>query len=198
MWTCSAMVFVMSVLRVTVIRLRETPKYLLGEGKDELLVQNFHKMAEKYGRPCSITVEELTACGVVASAHGKSRTSLQEIAIHFRGLFATKKIGLSTVLIWISWTLIGLAYPLFYVFLYSYLKSRGADVGEKTAYEYWRNYAITNLCGIFGPILAGHLCNIRFLGRRYTMVIGALMTSELLIFQASVSLECFFGTLTSI
>lgn len=31
---------------------------------------------------------------------------------------------------------------------------------------------------VFGPILAGHLCNWKFLGRRYTMVIGALVTSE--------------------
>jgi MFS family permease len=28
--------------------------------------------------------------------------------------------------------------------------------------------------GIFGPILAGYLCNIRVLGRKWTMVIGAL------------------------
>lgn len=149
MYTCSSMVFVMSVLRVTVIRLRETPKYLLGEGKDELLVQNFHAMASKYNRPCSITLEELTACGVVGSAHGKSKASFGELAIHFRGLFATRMIGLSTCLIWLSWTLIGLAYPLFYVFLSSYLKARGGDdLNPATPYETWRNYALVNVAGM--------------------------------------------------
>jgi hypothetical protein len=33
---------------------------------------------------------------------------------------------------------------------------------------------ITNTVGIFGPVAAGFLCNWKYLGRRYTMVIGAL------------------------
>jgi len=31
---------------------------------------------------------------------------------------------------------------------------------------------------VFGPVLAGHMCNWRVLGRKYTMVIGALITSK--------------------
>jgi hypothetical protein len=147
MYTASAMVFIMSVLRVTVIRLRETPIYLLGAGKDEFLVGNFHAQAAKYNRPCTITVQELAACGVVASAHGKKRASFGELGVHLRGLFATRWIGLSTVLIWASWTLIGLAYPLFYVFLPSYLKARGADTNDTSSYDQWRNYAIINVSG---------------------------------------------------
>jgi hypothetical protein len=148
MYTSGALVFVMSIARITVIRLKETPKYLLGEGKDAELVQGFQNMAAKYNRPCSITVEMLEACGTVQSAHGKSKISVSEFTVHFRGLFATKKIGLSTVLIWLSWTLIGLAYPLFYVFLNSYLSSRGADLGDVSTFDTWRNYALVNISGI--------------------------------------------------
>ena len=148
MYTASSMVFVMSVLRVTVIRLRETPKYLLGEGKEERLVADFRALATKYNRRCTITVEELQACGVVASTHGKSRFSFSEFKVHLSGLFATKMIALSTCLIWLSWTLIGLAYPLFYVFLSSYLKTRGANFGTPSNYEIWRNYALTNVAGV--------------------------------------------------
>ncbi|PSS25022.1 hypothetical protein M430DRAFT_114392 [Amorphotheca resinae ATCC 22711] len=175
MYTSGALVFVMSVARITIIRLKETPKYLLGEGKDTQLVQDFHAMAAKYNRPCSITVEMLDACGVVQSAHGKTKFSISELTIHFRGLFATRTTGLSTVLIWLSWTLIGLAYPLFYVFLDSYLASRGANFNVST-YDTWRNYALVNISGIFGPMLAGYMANWRLLGRKYTMVIGALIT----------------------
>lgn len=107
----------MSVLRVTVIRLRETPKYLLGMGEDEKLVETLQYLATKYNRSCSLTVEKLDACGRVQSAHSKSRFSLGEAMVHLRGLFCTPKIGISTTLIWFSWALIGLAYPLFYVFL---------------------------------------------------------------------------------
>ena len=35
---------------------------------------------------------------------------------------------------------------------------------------------ITNVVGIFGPVQAGFMCNWKVLGRRYTMVIGALMS----------------------
>ena len=62
MYTSGALVFAMSVARVTVIRLKETPKYLLGEGNDAQVVEGMQAMASKYGRPCSLTVEMLDAC----------------------------------------------------------------------------------------------------------------------------------------
>lgn len=178
MYICSGLVLIMSVLRVTIIRLKETPKYLLGEGKDEEVVAGFHAMAEKYNRPCTITIEQLAACGTIKSVHGRSKLSFGEFTIHIQGLFATKAIGLSTSLLWLSWTLIGLAYPLFYVFLSSYLATRGAEFGNLSNYETWRNYALVNVVSIFGPMLAGHMANCKLLGRKYTMVIGALITSR--------------------
>lgn len=176
MYTSGVLVLMMSIARVTVIRLKETPKYLLGEGKDEQVVEGFQAMAAKYNRTCSITVEQLKACGEIQSAHSKSRFSVSELMVHFRGLFASKKIGISTCLIWISWTCIGLVYPLFYVFLPAYLKSRGAKFGNDSNFIYWRNYALANVCSIPGPMLAGYMANWKVLGRRYTMVVGALVT----------------------
>ncbi|KAF4445458.1 hypothetical protein F53441_10800 [Fusarium austroafricanum] len=174
MFTGGAIVFFLSLLRVTVIRLRETPKYLLGVGKEEELVETFQYLATKYNRPCSLTVQDLAACGTIVSAHSKNRFSLSETMIHVRGLFVTKKMSISTSSIFLSWTLIGLAYPLFYVFLPAYLANNGA-VFHRSTFEVWRNYALTNISGIPGPILAGFLCNTK-LGRKYTMVIGALAT----------------------
>jgi MFS family permease len=68
-----------------------------------------------------------------------------------------------------------LAYPLFNVFLPAYLSSRGAAFGEPSPYITWRNYTLANFSGIWGPVLAGWMCGTR-LGRKYTMVIGALVT----------------------
>lgn len=110
MYTSGALVFIMSVARITVVRLQETPKYRLGTGEDAELVETLHSIAKRYNRPCSLTLEKLEACGTVRTAHSESRFSLQESWIHLSGLFATRKIGISTVLIWFSWTLIGLAY----------------------------------------------------------------------------------------
>lgn len=81
-------------------------------------------------------------------------------------------------MIFLSWTLVGLAYPLFYVFLPTYLASRGAEFGATSNFITWRNYAIANLAGVFGPVLAGFICEVKFLGRRGTMCIGALLTSK--------------------
>ncbi|KAF5607986.1 synaptic vesicle transporter SV2 [Fusarium pseudoanthophilum] len=174
MFTGGALVFFLLLLRVTVIRLRETPKYLLGVGKDEEVIETFQYLATKYNRTCSLTLQDLVACGTITSAHSKNRFSISETMIHIRGLFSTKKMTISTASIFLSWTLIGLAYPLFYVFLPSYLASRGA-VFNRSQFEIWRNYSLTNISGIPGPVVAGFMCNTK-LGRKYTMVIGALIS----------------------
>lgn len=166
----------MSIARVTVVRLRETPKFLLGEGKDAKVVETLQWVAQKYNRPCSLTVEHLAACGTVSSAH---RSGLSEGWHHITGLFVTKKLALSTCLIWLSWLLIGLAYPLFYVFLPQYLMARGAETDAGSPAAVWRDYFISNVVGIFGPILAGWMCTTR-LGRRYApfMRIRNLLTGQ--------------------
>ncbi|KAF2423200.1 MFS general substrate transporter [Tothia fuscella] len=181
-----ALVLLMSLLRVTIIRLKETPKYLIGEGKDEQVVETLQAIATKYNRPCSLTLEKLQACGVTGEAtgrrksvgaHAKKRFSLGEVGTHIKGLFETRRIAISTSLIWFSWLLIGLAYPLYNVFLPTYLASRGAQFGDDSEYTTWRNYALVNFSGIGGPVLAGFMCHSRFFwGRRGTMVIGALVT----------------------
>ena len=160
----------MSVARVTVIRLRETPKFLLSKGEDEKVIETFTYISTKYNRPCSLTLEKLQACGETQSTYGGTRYGFGETWAHLKGLYQTKLLGFSTAMIWLSWTLIGLAYPLFYVFLPEFLKTRGAETGEGSPYYVWRNYLITNTVGIFGPVAAGFMCNSRHLGRRYTMV----------------------------
>ena len=109
--TSGALVFAMSIARVTVIRLKETPKYLVGEGRDEEVVETLQFIAKKYNRTCSLTLESMQACGVTdlggrrgsVSAHSKRKFSFGEVGTHLKGLFATRRMGLSTSLIWFSW-----------------------------------------------------------------------------------------------
>ncbi|KAK0282976.1 Filamentous Growth Regulator [Friedmanniomyces endolithicus] len=197
-----ALVLIMSILRITVINLRETPKYLLAEGRDAEVVDTLQFIATKYHRPCSLTLDRLSDCGVTDlgdrtahaaaanaatadrrssttnnPAHATRRFSFAEVGVHLRGLYATRRLSLSTSLIWFSWLLIGLAYPLYNVFLPSYLKTRGAALGGLSESDTWRNYAVANLCSIPSPILAGYMCKSGlFWGRRGTMIIGALLT----------------------
>lgn len=182
-YTSGAFVFVLSILRVTIIRLEETPKFLLADGKDERAVQVLRNIANKHGRSCSLTVEQLSACGTTTardtgfSSLSQRLISPKELKFHFKGLYETRKMALSTSLVWFSWLLIGLAYPLYNVYLPKYLATRGAHFGEDSDYITWRNYAINNTCGILGPLLAGAMCSLPwFWGRRGTMIIGALIT----------------------
>lgn len=168
------------MLRIFVLRFRETPKYLLCSGQDEQVVSLLHDVATKYNRPCSLTLEHLQQHGSITTAHAKNVFSIKEIGVHYKGLFATKKLRISTTLLWLSWACIGLAYPLYYMFLPEYLASRGAVFGQDSPFITWRNYTLTNFCAIFGPILAGWITTFRFIGRKYAMVIGALMTSKAL------------------
>ncbi|KAF2106446.1 major facilitator superfamily domain-containing protein [Lophiotrema nucula] len=181
-FSSGSLVFVMSILRITVIRLKETPKFLVGEGKDAQCVDTLQSIAKKYNRPCSLTLEQMQACGEMNAterrssvSHAKSKYGFAEVGVHLKGLYATKRIGISTSLIWFSWLLIGLAYPLYNVFLPTYLASRGAQFGQTSAYVTWRNYTLVNFSGIWGPVAAGYMCATP-LGRKYTMVIGALIT----------------------
>lgn len=209
MFTGGTLVFIMSILRLTVVRLKETPKYLLGMGDDIRVVDTLRVLAIKYNRPCSLTVKKLEACGVVTTAHSENRFSFAETLVHLGGLFSTPMMSLSTSMIWVSWAMVGLAYPLFYVFLPSYLASRGASLNVST-FDSWRNYALTNISSIFGPILAGWMCNLPLLGRKYTMLIGALVTAAFFFAYTSVrtaaqnvgfscaiafSLNVYYGTL---
>ncbi|KAF7596132.1 hypothetical protein BBP40_003394 [Aspergillus hancockii] len=187
MYAMGAFIFVMSIARLAVIRLRETPKFLLGQGRDAEVVKHLNDLATKYNRSCRITLEQLEACGTIQQANPKSRPNLVLLWIHLRGLFATNKLVLLMILLWLSHMMLGLAYPLFNVFLPSYLASRGVKFGVKSPYETWRNYALVQVSSIFGPILSGHMANFRYLGRRYTMAIGALMTMAFLFAYSQVS-----------
>ncbi|ROT43798.1 hexose transporter [Sodiomyces alkalinus F11] len=160
-FTAGAIVFVMSMSRVLVVRLKETPKYLLGQGRDAEVVDNLQAIAKRYDRPCDLTLEQLASHGDITPA--KRRRGTPPV-----------RLALSTLMVWFSWTLIGLAYPLFYVFLPSIISNRIPV--EESSYITWRNYTLTNVSGIVGPIIAGFLSNINFIGRKYTMVIGALLT----------------------
>lgn len=179
-YTCGALVFVLSVARVLVIRFHETPKFLLCQGKDEDVIKTLRNLADQYDRPCNLTLEQLQACGQIQSAHANDKASLSEVWVHIKGLFATQQMALSTSLVWLSWAMIGLGYALYYVYLPEYLASRDASSGESSSYLTWRNYAITNLCAVPGPIIAGFMCEMPIFGRKRTMAFGAFATSKLL------------------
>jgi len=85
--------------------LLESPRYLMGKGRNEQAVKVVHKLAKINGKTSSLTLEHL----LVAERNNSSKMSVPPekrdvkyiwVAVrHFKGLFATPKIALSTTLL---------------------------------------------------------------------------------------------------
>lgn len=177
-FTCGGLVLVLGILRVSVIRMVQTPRWLLSQNRDDEVIHTLHNIASKYHRSFSLTLEQLQSYGRITNTE-KSVWSGLRLRKHFSGLFETRKLAWSTTIIISSWLVIGMVSPLYIVFLPYYLMSRGADVGDGSNYTTWRNYAVNQVSGLIGPCIAAVLVETRFVGRRGTLAIGAAITMAL-------------------
>ena len=177
-FTCGALVLVMALLRVTIIKMTQTPRWLLSNNRDEEVVDVLNKIADKKNMVSPLTLDQLQSRGIVLHTE-KSVWSWLRLKLHFQGLFQTRKLAWSTVVIIANWFVIGMVSPLYSVFLPYYLESRGADTGDDSNYTTWRNYAINQIVGLVGPVIAGVLVETKFVGRRGTLAIGAAITMVL-------------------
>jgi hypothetical protein len=173
--TSGALVLVAAFARVFLFKMQQTPRWLLSQNRDGEVIEYLDKLATKYGRKHNVTLDQLTAEGDVRHTE-LSVWSAHRLKLHFTGLFASRKLGWSTTVILANWFVIGMVSPLYSVFLPFYLQQRGADTGDGSNYQVWRDYAINQVVGILGPIIAGVLVETRFIGRRGTLAIGAAVT----------------------
>lgn len=104
-------------IRFFLFKLHESPKYLMGRGRDQDAVDVMHKVATYNGRTSLLTVEQLKAAGSYASekkgtdngrldtsAMGAFKRQLEKLsADHVKSLFATRKLAWSTSLLIIIW-----------------------------------------------------------------------------------------------
>lgn len=179
-FTCGGVVFCMSLIRIFLIKMVQTPRWLISQNRDAEVIDHLSNLARKYNRPFNLSLDNLQAEGRVRHTE-KSKWSTVRIRKHLSGLFETKLLAYSTTLLILNWFIVGLVTPLYQVFLPYYLASRGhAHVNEVTSTnETWRNYAINQAVGVVGPILAAYLVEVPYIGRKGTMAIGALSTMAL-------------------
>ncbi|KAL2812855.1 major facilitator superfamily domain-containing protein [Aspergillus granulosus] len=209
--TLGAITFVMFICRFFLFHLYESPKFLLSRGRQDEAVAAVHGIAYKNRVKTWLTVDILNEIGGYPEESANTQSlSNKEILQrymskfsldHIRGLFATKKLGISTVILWFCWTTIGMGYPLFNAFLPQYLSRAGGDTTQPTSIVY-RNYAITSIVGLPGSVLACYTVDLKYVGRKGTMSIATMITGVLLFcFTASTnsdiqlvcsSLEAFF------
>ncbi|KAF4465711.1 sugar transporter [Fusarium albosuccineum] len=157
-----------ALIRVFLMRMEESPKWLVSQGKYEKAVYTLHEMAHINGHDLSLSVDEFY---IVGSGETLETSSL---AGRLRGLFATKKQGYSTAGVILLWMCIGVAYPVYSLYLPIYLENNGAKIGNGSTFQTYRDYTISSTVGIFGPLLSTYMVNIEILGRRRSMSLTAL------------------------
>lgn len=136
-FTCGSLVIVLAAARLFFIQMPQTPKWLVSQNRDDELIANLTKIAQKYDRPLTLTVEKLRGVGNVLHTE-KSVFSGLRLRQHFSQLFKTRKLAYSTVMIILNWMVIGTVSPLFSLFLPYYLRSRGAETGKNDNCKFWR------------------------------------------------------------
>ncbi|GAB1310167.1 MFS siderochrome iron transporter 1 [Madurella fahalii] len=177
---------VMFCIRFLWFTIYESPKYLMGKGRDEDAVRIVHEVARRNGKTSALTVDDLKACepdGYVQQTSVSSAVKRRLEDVRFdrvRVLFSTKKLALSTGLIMIIWGFIGLGYPLYNAFLPYIQATRGADFGDGSTYLTYRNSLIIAVLGVPGALIGGLLVEMPHVGRKGTLAASTALTGAFL------------------
>ncbi|KAL2670350.1 hypothetical protein Neosp_014817 [[Neocosmospora] mangrovei] len=170
----------------------ESPRNLLARHMDAEVVESVNFVAKANGKPEPLTLAMLQQIdidlGLVSADDATSRPkkdlrgTLQDSFNDFRSanlkaLFSTKKLTQHTLVLWVIWLTIGIAFPLYFNFLPTYLSQ--LFVGDNSLNSIYRDYCIQSAVGLVGPLAAAWVIQSR-LGRRYAMALGSVITGAFL------------------
>ena len=184
LYTIGSLTFFMFACRSFLFRLHESPKFLLSRGRQREAVTVVYGIAHYNKTTTWLTEDILNAIGGHPEVTEDAKLNTVQIVQRSLGkfstqrivpLFATKKLRMTTCLLWFQWATIGMACPLFNAFLPQYLANAGSNSPTATSIVY-RNYAITSIVGVPGSIIAAYCVDLKYLGRKGTMAIATLIT----------------------
>lgn len=178
-----AITFAMFLARFFLFTLYESPKFLVSRDRQNEAVTAVQGIAYKNKTQTWLTDEILNEIGGYPEQVSDQKLSYMQIFKRSLSkfsyeqvtpLFRTKRLGITTIIIWFLWTTIGMGYTLFNAFLPQYLST------SSSVYETYRNYAITAVCGIPGPMVAYFTVDLKYVGRKGTLAVSTLITGVLL------------------
>ncbi|KIW97229.1 uncharacterized protein Z519_02621 [Cladophialophora bantiana CBS 173.52] len=193
MFTLGAITVAFVFLRILLFKIPESPRYLLSKNRDAEAVEAVNYVARFNRKPEPLTLAMLQqidhSLGIASqTTDGRKGLTRKQIlkenladfkTANVRRLFATRRLGQHTTIIWLIWLTIGIAYPLYFNFLPTYLSQKFVDNSYSSLDTTYRNYCITSAVGMAAPPLAAMLIQTRF-GRRYIMGISSVATGALL------------------
>ncbi|KAI0350963.1 MFS general substrate transporter [Trametes cingulata] len=181
LFTLGGMTLLLWAIRLFVFPLYESPRFLVGRGRDAEAVDVVRRIAEFNGRTTSLEVRDLEeAANAVMEREGEAgrkKTVLSKSSVftlnHIKSLFETPKLAWSTSLLIFLWGIIGLGATLYNSFLPYLLSSRGAKFGDSSYYITYRNQVILGVIGVPGAFLAGWAVEQPYVGRRGALALSA-------------------------
>lgn len=188
-WTYGAINFAMFLGRF-IFPLHESPKYLIGRGRDAEAVQVLHKIAAYNKTSTWLTLAHFQQIDndlgngnplIQTSAHQEASNVLKKNISKFepekmKALFSTPIMAFSTTMMILLWCMIGMAYPLYNSFIPLYRAAKGVTSGNNTINATYRTYCIQAVCGIPGSIIAGLAVDVRRIGRKGVGTISCILT----------------------
>jgi len=208
MITLGGIAICLGLFRILVFKIPESPKYSLSRGKDAEAVAAVNYIAKFNRKPQTLTLEMLQEIDRRVQGASPATQSAQAVAEltptpsklplstiikenfqdfnfgSFRKLFSGRKMAQHSTVTFLIWLTIGVAYPLYFAFIPSYLEQKAGL--EDTPFDYtYMVYCIVSSSGIVGPISAGFLVETRF-GRRWMMAISSILTGAFLFAYTSV------------
>lgn len=198
-------------IRIFFFKIPESPRYLLSKGRDAEAVESVNYVARYNGKPETLTLDMLRAIdeaqsgtvttvsqtGDVQSEKPKSRLSYTDIikenfkdysSHSYRKLFSNAKMAQHSSVTFLIWLTIGIAYPLYFAFITSYLQTKSTYSASSSLNHTYMVYCIVSVVGVVGPIAAGFSVETR-LGRRWMMAISAALTGVFLFAYTAVGTE---------
>lgn len=186
------MSLIMFIIRFFIFTLYESPKFLMGKGKDAEAVRIVHEVARRNGKESKLTLADLQQYDALAPSDGpygvqtstKAAVSrkLELLSLeHVRPLFSTPKIAYSTSLMMLIWAFIGLGFPLYNAFLPYIQATRGADFGDGSTYLTYRNSLIISVLGVPGALVGGLCVELPKFGRKGTLAVSTVLTGAFLL-----------------
>ncbi|KAE8315790.1 major facilitator superfamily domain-containing protein [Aspergillus transmontanensis] len=196
--TMGGLALLMCIVRCLFFTLYESPKYLMGKGRNREAVTVVHEVARRNGKTSDLSLESLDELITLEdeqhaprqglSTSDQMRMLMEPLSFsHVRALFNTPLRAWSTGLMILIWTLIGLGFPLYNAFLPYLQQTRGVQFGDGSTYTTYRNSLIIAAVGVPGSLVGGAMVELPRLGRKGTLTFAAIATGTFLLASTTAS-----------